>query len=251
MSFEEPEGAPIPWNEFRPTVGSTIAAIICFAILLGLGTWQMVRLDWKTDLIAERTARLEAPPIALPTDDAALSAAMWAPVSVTGRFLHDQEILLAARSQRGNVGVHVLTPMVREEGPTVLINRGWVPDARRDPATRAAAQVEGPVTVVGLVTPGAGRNAFTPDNDPATNFWLSVDYPAMAAVVGRALQPVVIDADATPNEGGFPLGGQTRLDIPNDHLQYAITWYLLALTLVAVYIGWNRKRMRERQAKGE
>ncbi len=104
------------------------------------------------------------------------------------------------------------------------------------------------MTVVGLVTPGAGRNAFTPDNDPATNFWLSVDYPAMRAVVGRDLQSVVIDADATPNPGGFPIGGQTRLDIPNDHLQYAITWYLLALTLVVVYVAWNRKRMREQQS---
>ncbi len=208
----------------------------------------MVRLDWKTGLIAERTAQLEAQPILLPTDAGDLLDVMWSPVKLTGRFLHDQEIFLSARSQRGNIGSHVLTPFVRDAGPTVLVNRGWVPEERRDPARRAAAQVEGTVRVVGLVTPGAGRNSFTPDNDPTTSFWLSVDYAAMAAVVGRDLQPVVIDADATPNEGGFPLGAQTRLDIPNDHLQYAITWYLLALTLVAVYIGWNRKTMREQQS---
>ncbi len=248
MSFEEPQGAPIPWNQFRPTLGSTVATVLVFAILLSLGTWQLVRLDWKTDLIAERTARLEAPPIALPTEDAELDAVMWAPVTLTGQFLHDQELLLAARSQRGNVGSHVLTPFVRNEGPVVLVNRGWVPDDRRDPSARAAGQLQGTVTIRGLVTPGAGRNAFTPDNDPATNFWLSVDYPAMSAAVGRDLQPVVINADDTPNPGGFPLGGQTRLSIPNDHLQYAITWYLLALTLVVVYVAWNRKRMRERQS---
>ena len=251
MSSREPTGAPIPWSEFRPTVGSTIAAIVGVVLLLGLGSWQMVRLDWKTDLIAERTAQLEAPPIMLPTDDSDLLAVMWAPVKLTGRFLHDREIFLAARSQRGNVGTHVLTPFVRDAGPTVLVNRGWVPDERRDPARRAAAQVEGTVSVVGLVTPGAGRNSFTPDNDPATSFWLSVDYPAMGAAVGRDLQADVIDADAAPNEGGFPLGAQTRLNIPNDHLQYAITWYLLALTLVAVYIGWNRKSMREHQSDSD
>jgi surfeit locus 1 family protein len=232
-------------------VGSTIAAIIGVALLLGLGSWQMVRLDWKTDLIAERTAQLEAPPIVLPIDDGDLLAVMWAPVKLTGRFLHDQEIFLAARSQRGNVGSHVLTPFVRDAGPIVLVNRGWVPEERRDPARRAAAQVEGTVSVVGLVTPGAGRNSFTPDNDPATSFWLSVDYAAMGTAVGHDLQPVVIDADATPNEGGFPLGAQTRLNISNDHLQYAITWYLLALTLVAVYIGWNRKSMREYQSDSD
>lgn len=245
MSDRDGGGRAVPWFEFRPTVGSTVAAVVGVALLVALGSWQVYRLGWKTELIAERTAHLNAAPVALPTDDAALPDALWKPVTLTGRFLHDQELHLAARSMRGNVGVHVLTPFMREEGPTVLVNRGWAPDDRKDPATRAAAQVEGVVTVQGLVTPGAGRNMFTPDNDAENNFWLSVDFAQMSAAVGRPLQPVVVDADATPNPGGFPIGGQTRLNIPNDHLQYALTWYLLALTLIVVYVAWNRKRMRE------
>ena len=248
MNDSDSGGRAIPWFEFRPTVGSTVAAIVGVALLVALGSWQVYRLGWKTELIAERTAHLNTAPVALPTDDAELTGALWKPVTLTGRFLHDRELHLAARSLRGNVGVHVLTPFVREEGPTVLVNRGWAPDDRKDPATRAAAQVEGVVTVQGLVTPGAGRNMFTPDNDAEDNFWLSVDFAQMSAAVGRQLQPVVVDADATPNPGGFPIGGQTRLNIPNDHLQYALTWYLLALTLIVVYVAWNRKRMRETPA---
>ena len=109
MSSREQTGAPIPWNEFRPTVGSTIAVILGVALLLGLGSWQMVRLDWKTGLIAERTAQLEAQPILLPTDAGDLLDVMWSPVKLTGRFLHDQEIFLSARSQRGNLGTHART----------------------------------------------------------------------------------------------------------------------------------------------
>ncbi len=233
------------WRDFRPTPGSTIAAICGVLVLLGLGSWQVYRLDWKNDLIAQRTAQLDAAPAPLPVDDAAVPDLLWHPVELTGRFLHESELHLAARSLRGNVGFHVLTPLVREEGPTVLVNRGWVPHDNRDPSTRAAGQVEGVVTVRGLVTPGAGRNMFTPDNEVSDNYWFYVDLPAMAATVGRDLQPVVVDADATPNPGGFPIGAQTRLEIPNDHLQYAITWYLLALTLVAVYVLWNRRRARE------
>lgn len=248
MTADESSGPPVPWRDFRPTIGSTIAVLIGLAFLLSLGSWQIYRLSWKTDLIAERTAHLNAAPVALPTDNAALEAMMWVPVVLTGRFLHDKEIHLAARSHRGNVSTHVLTPLVRNEGPTVLVNRGWVPDDKKDPATRAAAQIDDVVSVRGLVTPGAGRNIFTPDNDPASNFWLSVDFAQMGGAVGRELQPVIIDADATPNPAGFPIGAQTRLNIPNDHLQYALTWYLLALALVVVYVVWNRKRMRENAA---
>lgn len=233
---------------FRPTVGSTIAAVIGIAVMLGLGSWQVYRLGWKNDLIAERTAQLEAAPTPLPTAAADLPGIMWHPVEITGRFLHDKELHLGARSQRGNVGLHILTPLVRDDGTTVLVNRGWVPPEKKEPDTRADAQLPGNVTVRGIATPGAGKNVFTPDNDPVKNYWLYVDYGQMSAAVGRDLQPVVVDADETPNPGGFPIGKQTRLDLPNDHLGYAITWYALALALAAVYVLWNVQRVRNEDA---
>lgn len=124
---------------FRPAPGATIATVVATAILIGLGTWQIERLAWKNALISERTSNFAAAPVALTGDENAVEALAWRRVSVTGRFLHDRELHLAARSLRGNVGYHVLTPLQRDDGRVVLINRGWVGPPKKDPAARAAA----------------------------------------------------------------------------------------------------------------
>ena len=72
--------------------------------------------------------------------------------------------------------------------------------------------------------------------------WLWTDIPAMAGHLGRPLQPVVVEAVATPNPGGFPIGGQTRITLPNDHLQYALTWYMIAAGLIAIYVVYHRRK---------
>ena len=81
-----------------------------------------------------------------------------------------------------------------------------------------------------------------PDNRPDLNYWFWVDLPAMAEATGLSdVAPFYIDADATPNPGGWPKGGVTQIDLPNDHLQYAITWFALAAAAVAVYAVWRRQ----------
>lgn len=227
---------------FRPTLWATVFTIPALALLLGLGTWQMDRLQWKTALIAERQAGFNATAIPLPADDTAAHDLLWRRVQVTGVLRHDQELYLAARSMRGNVGYHVLTPLDRVDGKTVLVNRGWVSNEKKDPANRVEGQLPGTVTLEGIATPGGQRNWLTPENDARKNVWLWTDIPAMAQHLGRPLQPVVVEALATPNPGGFPIGGQTRINLPNDHLQYALTWYLLAAALVAIYVLYHRRR---------
>jgi surfeit locus 1 family protein len=104
--------------------------------------------------------------------------------------------------------------------------------------------VQGPVTVTGIVRiPRRPGLAFAlPDNKPAENVWLWLDLPLIAESVGiTPLAPFVIDADTTPNPGGLPVGGQTRLEVPNDHLQYAITWYALAVALIVMFIVYHRR----------
>lgn len=229
---------------FRPAPGATIATVVATAILIGLGTWQIERLAWKNALISERTSNFAAAPVALTGDDNAVEALAWRRVSVTGRFLHDRELFLAARSLRGNVGYHVLTPLQRDDGRVVLINRGWVGPPKKDPAARAAANPPGPVRISGIVTLGAKKAWLGPDNNPSTNTWLWVDLPAMGQHLGTKLLPVVVEADATPNPGGFPIGGQTRINLPNDHLGYALTWYALAVVLVVIWFAWHRRRAR-------
>ncbi len=227
---------------FRPTFWATFFTVPTLLILLGLGTWQLDRLQWKEALIAERQAGFAAAPTPLPADDAAAHDLLWRRVKVTGSFRHDQEIYLAARSMRGNVGYHVLTPFDRADGKTVLVNRGWVSNEKKEPAARAEGQLPGTITVEGIATPGGQRNWLTPENNAEKNVWLWTDIPAMAQHLGRPLQPVVVEAVATPNPGGFPIGGQTRITLPNDHLQYALTWYLIAAGLIAIYVVYHRRK---------
>jgi surfeit locus 1 family protein len=217
------------------------------AILIALGTWQVQRLAWKTDLIATMDARLALPPANLSDLLAAGTPEDFRPVRVNGTFLHDHEMYLAARSYQSQLGYHVVTPLLLDGGgpgsQAVLVDRGWVPVDRQKPESRAAGQLPGKVTVEGILRLPAKPGTFTPDNRPDQNMWYWPDLPAMGAHAGLAqVAPVLIEAGPEANPGGLPIGGQTRVNLPNDHLQYAITWYALAVTLVVIYLVSRRRR---------
>lgn len=214
------------------------ATLVGVAGLLGLGLWQLERLEWKEGLIARVEARATAEPQPLPIDWAHTNAARdeYRRVRLTGHFLHDRETLTQAVTERGG-GYWVLTPLVTPEA-TVLVNRGFVPPERRDPATRAEGQVAGEVTVTGLLRMSEPGGGFLRENDPAADRWYSRDVAAIAAARGlERVAPWFVDADATPVPGGWPLGGLTVLRFANNHLSYALTWFALAAGLagVAVY----------------
>lgn len=219
-------------------------------ILLGLGTWQLERLQWKEGLIAAREAGLRAAPASLPATLDAARPLEFHPLRAEGQFLNDRELYLNAQSLRGEAGFHIVTPLRLADGAVLLVDRGFVPTDRKAPPTRQAGELAGSVTITGLLrlAPEGKPGWFTPDNDPARNSWFTVDIAAMAraAGVGRVL-PFYVDADASPNPGGLPQGGQTPIDLPNNHLQYAITWYSLALALIAIYIRFARRRLGERR----
>ncbi|HET6198126.1 MAG TPA: SURF1 family cytochrome oxidase biogenesis protein, partial [Acetobacteraceae bacterium] len=164
-------------------------------------------------------------------------------VRVVGTFLHDKEFYLAARSLKDEVGLQVVTPLSTAGGTIVLFDRGWIPSEKKDPAKRAQGQIPGKVELIGIVRRSQVKRSFAPDNDPARNFWFHVDVPLMRQMAGGKPDPVLdgffLEADATANPGGLPVGGQTRLDIPNDHLQYAITWFLIALAGIGVYLAYH------------
>ena len=228
------------WRGPRATFALVLAG---FAILIALGTWQMERRVWKTDLIATMTARLAAPPIPVTELLANHSAEDYRSVSASGTFRHDQEMYLAARSYQGQLGYHVITPLVLDDGQTVvLVDRGWVPVDRQSPDSRAAGQIPGPVTVSGIARRPPKPGLFTPDNRPDQNLWYWADLPAMAAHVGLSqVAPLLIEAGTGENPGGLPIGGQTFINLPNNHLQYAITWYSLAVVLVVIYLVSRRR----------
>lgn len=222
-------------------LGFTALMFAALAVLGGLGFWQLERLQWKQGLIAKIEARTKAPPIGL-MDAVAMAEQGRDPsyyrVRASGRFDHDNERYLFAVSE-GRGGWHVITPLKTVDGETVLIDRGFVPDELSDPAVRPEGNVEGYVTLTGIVRMPETPGRFTPDNEPEANRWFWRDLGAMAQSMFRGqavkLAPFFLEAERSEVPGGWPEGGQTRLDIPNNHLQYAITWFLLAACLLVIY----------------
>ena len=235
----------------RPLLWPTLITLPAVLLALGLGAWQVQRLVWKNGLIADRQAKAAAPPLAGLPERFVSGEHEFRRVSVSGRFLHDRELYLGARSLKGNAGYQVVTPFVvaSAESRPVLVNRGWVPLALKPPERRADGQIAGTVTVEGYLRAPVPRGWFTPDNEPARNFWFYVDLPAMAAAAKLdTVAPFLIEAGPAPNPGGYPIGGQTRIELPNDHLQYALTWFALAVTGMVIYALYHRKRAAEDRA---
>ena len=230
----------------------TAVSLALFLVLIGLGSWQLERRQWKEALIAKIAARVGAPAVALGEAEAMARAGDdigYLHVAARGRFLHDKERYLYAPTTAG-LGWHVYTPLELAPGRIVWVNRGFVPDASKARETRAAGLVAGEVEVQGLVRPSPKQGFFQPDNDVAHNLWYWPEVEAMSAsaFAGIAGPPFVIDADRWPVPGGLPQGGMTRLQLPNRHLEYALTWYGLALTLIAVYFPLVAGRLRQRRA---
>jgi surfeit locus 1 family protein len=142
----------------------------------------------------------------------------------------------------------VLTPFELTGGGIVLIDRGWVPVERKAPESRAEGQLAGTQTLEGVVRLAHGQAWMQPDNEPAHNMWFFVDLPAMVAASGVDLRTdLYVDAGPAENPGKYPVGGQTRIELPNDHLQYAVTWGLLAAALAVIYVLYHLKLERERR----
>jgi surfeit locus 1 family protein len=219
----------------------TVPAVL---ILVALGVWQVQRLHWKEGLIAQRDAAMTAPSIAPPRSFDEARGLEFRHIAAEGVFRNDKERYLAASSDSGEPGYQVLTPLVMSDGRMMFVNRGFVPSELKDPAKRAAGALDGKRRVVGLLRlpPPTKPSFFLPDNRPDLNLWFWVDLPEMAKTAGVA-DPVLfyVDADKTSNPGGWPKGGITRLDLPNDHLQYAITWFSLAVALIVIYVLYHRR----------
>jgi surfeit locus 1 family protein len=215
--------------------------------MIGLSVWQVDRLQWKTAMIEERQARLAGEPIALPPVGADVASLEFRRVMIAGTFLHEREMLLGARSLNGNVGYQVVTPMTLATGGTVLVNRGWIPARAKAPSARAAGQVSGDVGIEGVIRLPKTRAWMQPENEPRSGQWFYVDVAAMARAAGiDARQDLYVEAGSAENPGGLPIGGQTRINLPNDHLQYAITWALLAIILMVIYVAYHLKLEREK-----
>ncbi|WEX74244.1 SURF1 family protein [Sinorhizobium numidicum] len=239
MSDPDNEAASRPRSRLSLAVLSAIG-IFLIAVLLALGTWQVKRLFWKVDLIARVEARVHAEPVTVPAraewPNINADTDEYRRVRVRGHYLNDKETLVYAATELG-AGYWVTTPLALGDGTIVLVNRGFVPTEKRDATTRLQGQISGDTEVTGLMRMTEPKGAFLRSNKPSENRWYSRDVSAIAATGALPnVAPYFIDADATPNPGGLPVGGLTRIVFPNNHLVYAITWYCLAAMIAGMLI---------------
>ena len=239
----------------RTWLGLLVPAVLLFAGLLALGTWQLQRKTWKENLIATLNDRQAAAPSALSVPDtwARLdrSSDEYRRVAFPATFDHAKEALVyaAASAFRPDVsgrGYWIFTPARLAGGAIVMVNRGFVPEERKDAATRSDGQVAGPVEIVGTLRWPEGRTWFSPVDDPAHNLWFVRDPAAIAAGkgIGHAA-PFYVEQESPVPPGGWPKPGKLVVRLRNEHLQYAITWYGLALVLVVAFVAWALTSRRE------
>lgn len=231
---------------FRPLWSFTAVMALLFAGMTALGAWQLERLQWKLGLIAEVQRNLAAPPVslgrilALPP-----AAAQYHRVTLTGRFDNAKEAYVFTTGPDGAPGYHVLTPFLLDGGRALLVDRGYVPQALRDPKTRAAGELGGERRIIGVWRTPDAPGLFTPAPDVAHRIWYSRDLPSIAKSDGiRLAAPVIVEADAAPNPGGWPKGGQTVVAFRNEHLQYAITWFAMAAIVLGGWLAYHVSRGR-------
>jgi surfeit locus 1 family protein len=236
----------------------SLAAAAALAVLVSLGLWQLDRLAWKEGLIATLEQRLSASPVALPppAEWPLLTAARdeFLRVTLRAAFQNDREALVytggsSMREATGGPGYWVFTPARLADGALVMVNRGFVPEGRQDPASRAAGQTAGPVDMIGVLRWPEPPGLFTPNGDPARNIWFARDSAAIAAAKGISSAPFYVELESPEPPGGLPHAGRLQPNLPNNHFGYALTWLGLAAVLVGVYIAWLFSGWRKREVE--
>ncbi len=243
-----------------------IPTLIClpvFTFLLSLGNWQMERLTWKKSLIEVIEARLAAPLQNIPESgewkNLSSDDYVYQPVFLKGVFDHQAEQFWFVHHEKFGPGYQVITPFVIGGERIVMVNRGYIPASQQAPVTRQDGQISGEVRLEGLMVWPSERNIFEPPNEPDNNLWFVKDINAMAKNAGYEdnswlIAPFFVDSLETPENVypvQAPIGGQTRVNLPNRHLEYVVTWYGLALALVIVYVQWLIKQTNRAKSENE
>jgi len=228
---------------FRPRFWPTAITLIMMAAVIGLGTWQLHRRVWKENLLATISANMSAEPVALPASGVDPHHWAFRRVRVSGRFANDHALWLYGRTFDGKVGIHLLVPLIKDDGAALLVDRGFVPFESASMLAPYATK-DGLVEVDGVVREPEPAGWLLPAADPARNVWYAVDPARMSQATGLALAPFYIAA--SPGAPGWPAGtgGTESLGIRNEHLNYAIFWYSMALVLAAIYVLSSRSRRK-------
>lgn len=209
--------------------------LIGIAILVSLGNWQVQRLAWKQEILAEIDGRIAAAPIEI-SAEVSEENDRFLSVRGEGRILDEELHVLASSKQTGAI-YRVISPFEMSDGRRIMVDRGWIKTDQKDTPRKATfAEIEGNLHWPQEI------DSYTPKNDVAGNIWFARDVPQMAEALNAAPILVVLSKTSETDPAVTPMP-VTSAGIPNDHLNYAVTWYGLALVWLVMTLYYLR-RMR-------
>ena len=230
----------------RPGPVSSLAVLAAFCLLVALGVWQVQRLKWKTDLLRRVAAAQTARPLPVATVLARAAAGDdvgFTRVQADCPSIEQTPALRLQSLHQHEIGYRLITAcsLPGEPYSTVLVDRGFAPLAQAAAAAAPGERLSGPI--VGVLRRPDPKTFVTPKNQPSQNLWYSRDLPAMAAALdaGRPA-PLVLMLESPAPRRGLPTPAPLPVDIPNNHLGYAITWFGLAAALAGVYLALLLRR---------
>ena len=228
---------------FKPRPFPLFAFIVALSILLGLSGWQIKRLNWKTDLISQRISSFESDPISFVSLNQP-EKNEFRKVFVDGQLLNEFEMYMPALSKRGNNGFHILVPLKTTSGKLIIYDTGWVPLKIKEKEKRLLNISKNSQTFEAVIRTSGRKGYFQPDNDTDTNTWFFVEPELMSEYLKMNFENEYYLEAVKNGPNGFPLGNQTRIYLRNNHLQYALTWLMIACGLVGVFFFANIKKIK-------
>ena len=209
--------------------------IFFITLFCALGTWQLYRLQWKLELISEITSGLDSKPIEYSNS----IKKNYQRVTSKGKFNFDDQIYLYSLNEKGKPGYDVITPFSTNKNEKVLINRGWI-ERELKGNLDINSKTNSEQRIVGLLRKIYKPNMFKPSNDTVNNVWFSINLEELKEVTGEQFNEFVIFLE--DNQAKTPLPKKISIDVPNNHLKYAITWYAISISIVFYYLYFRRKK---------
>ncbi len=230
------------WHPPHPVAWAWL--LVSTLLLFGLSYWQVERMIWKEGLLADIDKhQLTRAYGGLPEDNAITQETLsFGRIRLEGTFLHEDELHLAARYYHSQLGYHILTPFMLTDGRMILMNRGWVPVDQKDASTREVGQLSGVQHITAMVRTDNDRNYFTPEHDISDNIWFWKDLDTASDVTGYDFVPVNMDVLYTKPAGGLPIPSDGLIRLRNDHLSYAITWCLIGISGIIIFIFYHYRQ---------
>ena len=208
----------------------SVFIIFFIFVFIGLGTWQIIRLNWKNNLILEIENSLKNPPVEL----AQSNKENFLKIKTSGSIDFDKQIYLYNLNESGTPGFEVINPITIGD-ENFLINRGWIPFEKKG---TQEINVFDQKNIIGTLRLQGRKNIFKPDNDLDENYWFSLNREDILKFTGKNFSKYIIYLDGNYQ---FPRPKKITANISNNHQKYAITWFSLALSILLLYLYFRKK----------